>query len=641
MSRDLRILRVAADIPSSTHSANQLGLADDEFTVLTAATASDGRKIVDTTPVDCVVCDANLDATTGLDLLVQLREADPDLPFILVLTADAQITVDEALAAGVTDCVLASTDHPSWPLLVANRIRNAIGQSHQSVADTSQDQTQRQDLTASEAKYRSLIEDVLNVSYVGTFVLDADFSVVWINDSIETYFGVDRDEIVGADKRSLIVNDISDLFADPTEFSEKVLATYDNNSYIEQFECYVNPTVDHEGRWLEHRSYPITKGPYEGGRIEHYVDITARKHREQDLETERQLLDRLFETSPVGIALLDGDGQLIRANKYAKTVLDLSRSTLLGRSYDDPEWTIHDKDGEPIPSDELPFARVKQTGEPVFGYEHGITLADGTTRWLSINAAPLTTDDGIVDRVISAVVDMTAIRDSEQELAQQNERLTEFASIVSHDLRNPLNVLAGSLELAHETGETVHFERSQRAIDRMGQLIDDLLSLARTGEAIDRTEAVDIGALTAECWQHLSADKATLQIETDQVVTADRSRLTQLFENLFGNAVEHGGATVTITVGELADGFFVDDDGVGIPAADREQIFERGYSTNREGTGLGLSIVAQIAEAHGWEISLADSESGGVRIEVTGVELLDTETDSETPQPEASHTPRK
>lgn len=166
----------------------------------------------------------------------------------------------------------------------------------------------------------------------------------------------------------------------------------------------------------------------------------------------------------------------------------------------------------------------------------------------------------------------------------------------------------------------------------MEQLIDDLLSLAKTGEEIDHTETVDVGRLAVECWQYLSTEEATLQVETEQLVTADRNRLTQLLENLFRNAVEHGGSTVTITVGALADGFFVADDGPGIDPADRDRIFERGYSSTRGGTGLGLSIVEQIAEAHGWEIELADSETGGLRIELTRVKLVATETDSETEQ---------
>jgi signal transduction histidine kinase len=91
----------------------------------------------------------------------------------------------------------------------------------------------------------------------------------------------------------------------------------------------------------------------------------------------------------------------------------------------------------------------------------------------------------------------------------------------------------------------------------------------------------------------------------------------QLLENLFGNAVEHGGPEVAITVGEVADGFYVSDDGPGIPPAERTAIFEPGYSTNSDGTGLGLSIVERVAEAHGWAVRITESESGGARFEIS------------------------
>lgn len=633
MGRDILVLHVTTDVPSSTSLAAQIESVTDDITVATASTAADAIEHSRTTPVDCVICDTTVGSVSGLELCRRLRDDQPTVPFVLVLDSDAELSPNEAFAAGATDCLLASSLRGDVDLaeikLVVARIRKAIDDAtgtqstptHAPSADKIEARTKTAD-------YRSLIEDVLNVSYVGTFVLDSDCLVVWINDSIEEYFGVDRSTVVGRDKRELLTDEIKHIFADPDRFAEKVLATYDDNSYIEQFECHVLPAGGREDRWLEHRSYPITRGPYTGGRIEHYVDITARKHRQQELESERQLLERLFETNPVGIALLDADGRITRANKHGERVLGLSQSTLETRSYDDPDWQIHDEAGEAILSDELPFARVQRTGKPVFDHEHGITLADGSTRWLSVSAAPLTTEDEAVEQVICVVTDMTAIRDSECALARQNERLTEFANIVSHDLRNPLNVLVGSLELAAETGEMAHFKRCNRAVNRMSQLIDDLLSLAHDGEEIDHTEPVDLGALASECWHHLSTESATLQVETNQQITADRSRLTQLFENVFRNSIKHGGNTVTISVGVLPDGFYIADNGAGIAAIDREHIFERGFSTARGGTGLGLAIVAQIADAHGWNIELTDVETGGVRLELTGVEFVLTESDS-------------
>jgi PAS domain S-box-containing protein len=240
----------------------------------------------------------------------------------------------------------------------------------------------------------------------------------------------------------------------------------------------------------------------------------------------------------------------------------------------------------------------------------------------------------------------TALRRQRNELERQNEQLEQFASIASHDLRNPLRVVSGSLELARETGEDEHFDRAARAVRRMETLIDDLLSLARAGDAISDPEPVDLSTLVQRCRESVDAGALSVSVEGDATVVADESRLAQLLENLLRNAAEHAassppsgdatgeepaervdgtgpaGGGVTVTVSPLADGFAVADDGPGIPEADREQVFESGYTTTPGGTGFGLAIVREIAEAHGWTVTVTESESGGARFEFTGVETL-------------------
>ena len=243
------------------------------------------------------------------------------------------------------------------------------------------------------------------------------------------------------------------------------------------------------------------------------------------------------------------------------------------------------------------------------------------------------------------------------QLRAQNERLDEFASIVGHDLRNPLNTLSISLELAERTGDEEHFERATRSVDRMEGLIDDLLALARQGESAGEPEPVSLAAVTDDARDTVETGDATVTVTEDLTVRADRSRLRQLLENLLRNAVEHGstsprshtpedavehgspnsrgeipehpiqyGGTVTITVGAIDDrGFYVADDGPGIPDDERGQIFETGYSTAGSGAGIGLAIVKRIVDAHDWEITVIDSEAGGARFEITAVETVDAD----------------
>jgi len=213
------------------------------------------------------------------------------------------------------------------------------------------------------------------------------------------------------------------------------------------------------------------------------------------------------------------------------------------------------------------------------------------------------------------------LREREQELRRQNERLDEFASVVSHDLRGPLNVVAGAAELARETGDLDHLDEVVDAAARMDRLIEDLLTLAREGRVVGETEPVDLATVAETAWGHCDTAGATLDVAPCGRLRADPGRLRELLENVFGNAVEHGGPDVRVEVGPIdGEGFYVADDGQGIPPEQRDGVFDRGFTTASEGTGFGLAIAAGIAEAHGWTVAVGDREGGGARFEFTGVD---------------------
>jgi PAS domain S-box-containing protein len=159
------------------------------------------------------------------------------------------------------------------------------------VVDITERRVVEEALKDSEQKYRSLADDVLDSSQVGIFIIDADFNVVWVNKALERYFGLRRENVIGKDKRQLIRERIKQIFEDPETFMKKVFATYDNNTYIENFECHILPDADREEHWLEHWSQPIEAGLYAGGRIEHYTNITERKRAEEFLKKREQELE--------------------------------------------------------------------------------------------------------------------------------------------------------------------------------------------------------------------------------------------------------------------------------------------------------------------------------------------------------------
>lgn len=273
---------------------------------------------------------------------------------------------------------------------------------------------------------------------------------------------------------------------------------------------------------------------------------------------------------------------------------------------------------EITPTDDTrPADASYQSGISVPIGDHGVFQAVETT-----TGAFDDDDIELAELLVSHTATALTQLDSRQELREQNERLDQFVSAVSHDLRNPLTVASGRLDLVAEECSSPHVDAVADAHDRMERLIDDLLLFARMGTATLSYAPVDLAPLATACWDELPSSTATFRVESDRTIRADRERLRQLIENLLKNAVDHGGPDVSVTLGDVAAGFYVADDGPGIPFDAREDVLTAGYTSTDGGTGFGLSIVTQIADAHGWEITVTESAAGGARFEIRGVDVV-------------------
>jgi PAS domain S-box-containing protein len=378
------------------------------------------------------------------------------------------------------------------------------------------------------------------------------------------------------------------------------------------------------------------------GTLTLFVDVTERR-----LARAREMQATAMEAAIDGMAVLDADGTFRFVNDAHARMYGYEPERLVGENwrllYDDDRVGWFEREVMP----------AIDRGEEWRGESVG-RRADGSRFPQELSLSPL--GDG---RFVCVVRDVTERKAAERELERQNRRLDEFASLVSHDLRNPLNIAQGNTELARATVDAEAEERLdtvERALDRMDRIIGDVLSLARGIDESDLTP-VSLERTAASCWH--GADEL-ISVDGDLRFVADRGRLQRLLENLFRNAVEHGstgprsqaredsvehgstssrpqaddavehGATdggadagdVTVRLGPLPDapGFFVEDDGPGVPEAERESVFEFGYTTSEEGTGLGLGIVRRIAETHGWDYRLTTGRDGGARFEFAGVD---------------------
>jgi len=209
--------------------------------------------------------------------------------------------------------------------------------------------------------------------------------------------------------------------------------------------------------------------------------------------------------------------------------------------------------------------------------------------------------------------------DNERHLERQNERLEAFYDVITHDIPNHLNVATTRLDLTLHTGELDHLDYVDTAHERIASVISDMRALVEQGQQLTTPEEVWLSDTVWSCWRSAVGDDTAMSLELsdDVEVTADRSRLKQLFENLFWNSKQHGGDTVR--VGPLADGFYVEDNGPGIPEDERDDVLTPGYTTGRDNSGFGLAIVREIARAHGWTLALTEGSDGGARFEFTDV----------------------
>lgn len=252
--------------------------------------------------------------------------------------------------------------------------------------------------------------------------------------------------------------------------------------------------------------------------------------------------------------------------------------------------------------------------------EAAVQRRDGGEVPVEFRGSRLTDDTGETVGVAGVARDISDRIAYERELERQNERLEELISAVSHDLRNPLNVIAGRLQLARELDDgEEHFEAVKRSTSRMETLIDDLVMLARKGKPVEEAESLTLRSLVETVWPDCATPAATIAVETERQLLADRDRLRRLLEQLLDNAVTHGGDDVAVTVGDIADGFYVADDGPGIPETNRDRLLEYGETTNHEASGLGLALARRVAEAHGWSLRVVESTEGGTRIEIAGL----------------------
>jgi PAS domain S-box-containing protein len=316
-----------------------------------------------------------------------------------------------------------------------------------------------------------------------------------------------------------------------------------------------------------------------------------------------------------GVVIVDDDHRLVDTNEMASRMFGFRDSEpVVGRQIDDV-FADHPTVGEI-------YWQSTETSDDVSREFQSET----DERYFELEVVELPGRTALVGRAL-ILRDITDRTQRKRALEEKNEKLEQLASVVSHDIRNPLSVMHGRVQLVRDGNDVDHqLDVIESNIGRIDDIVEDMLVITR-GDGSRDPEPVGLAAVARQAWEHVDTGDASLEITgLDGVTVAgDRGRLVQLFENVFRNAAEHAGRAPTVRTGPVTEaecgdrGFFIADDGPGIPDETREAVLEDGYTTSEGGTGLGLTIVSTIVEEHGWQMRIADSESGGARFEITGV----------------------
>ena len=569
------------------------------LTVVDEPNAAAGLDRLDADQIDCVVSDYEMPGTGGIEFLRQIRDRNESVPFVLYTGQGSEGVASEAIAAGVTEYVQKSSGSEHYELL-ANRICNAVAKARA-------EQRVAHERDRIRTLFDRLSQPVAEVSYA-----DEKPIVRRVNDAFEERFGYDADTLIG---------DSLDAYIVPEAYRTEAARINEHVRSGGKLEARSVTRKTATGT----REFLLQSAVYDDGTggFMIYTDVTERRERQRGLERQRELFRRTQEIADVGAWEYDVETGVSTLTDQALAIHGLDPSADLT-----PEQSLDFYHPADRPEIREAFEQACEAGES-YDLECRLIDANGDERWVRTRGDPQLDGDSVT-RVRGTIQDVTERTRQQLALRRQNERLDRFVDTVSHDLRSPLNVARGRLAEIGDghpaVADTTAFDAVSRAHERMASLLTDMRRLARGGAPVVDPEPVVLAAVARESWRVVETVDADLTVAIDDACTvrADDSRLKQIFENLFRNAVEHGAPDVTVRIESHEGGFAVEDDGVGIPATDQESVLEPGYTTTEAGTGFGLRIVEAAVEAHGWSLDVRNGSDGGTRIEVHGVEYTDT-----------------
>lgn len=334
----------------------------------------------------------------------------------------------------------------------------------------------------------------------------------------------------------------------------------------------------------------------------------------QSSSKSEQVFDSIFNDSNLLVASLNVNGKVRELNETTMEYVDLPRRELLNKPFwEFPWWTSDEQTSVQRNID------CAADGERI-KHEAEIVVTESKQANIQGEFRPVTNASGEVIRIVFSAIDITEQQQQISELEEELERIEDLIEAASHDLKSPISAVEGRLDLALQTGDLEHVEKAAEVIQRVADRRSNLVTILRSDGVVAETEIIDLEPFVETVWGTVDPpESASVTVERDAQIEADRTALRRLLGNLVRNSVEHGPDDVTVRIGELDSGFFYEDSGPGIDPEFRDRVFSSGFSSKvaKDDTGIGMASVRQIASAHGWDVRIYDAEAlDGVRFEI-------------------------
>ncbi|MCE1246370.1 MAG: PAS domain S-box protein [Firmicutes bacterium] len=561
-------------------------------------------------------------------------------------------------------------------------------------------------------------------------------------------------EILGYQEHEILGHDIFEICIEKNKqdlLRTRFLSFFDNETVdfgeFSEFECHVNTAKGLKRRIKWANNVLRSKDGSSLGLIITGVDVTKLNSIEIELQEKEDILNRVMDTSPVGIVIFDEHQKIRFANKRTEQILDLKKEELIGRTYESLDFACVDDNGVVVECNQSPAEIIFRTGKPVYNMLFSSEGKRGRSFFL-VNAAPAANSRGVRNRIILvikditehymakkaamnselryrtifentgtalvifngdgilnlvnreflkltgfdhsevvgikkwtefldtkdkyrilrqfkstssnggedprkfefrlkdknsatrhvvaylsnipsskgrvvSILDITALKQVEDELIRKNKELNDFAYTVSHDLKNPLNLIRGYLALMAEDPKLFneYYKKITNQAENLVEFVNKLLELSRAGKIVANMGNINLDYLVRGVFASLTSRDPEAELvlhSAPYLVKGDLMNLARLFSNLMSNAFQHKDPDkerLVIEVNCIQENggavISVKDNGIGIDRTNLEKIFLPGFTSGGHlGTGFGLTIAKKIAEAHGGTIAVKSDGQG-------------------------------